>query len=303
MNISLHSLKILDNALEFVCTFEQFYCIQRCLGFPGLKYKFRQAHGYKLNLHNPMSHNEKLIAKSLFKRDQELVRIADKLKVRELVAENAPECCLIPLLGVFDAEKIPFDDLPENYILKTNFQSGTNRIVRSSLGERDKIQIKRFFANEMKKKYRFGKYAWWLQNIPRRLFAEFLLIDSHGLMPKDYKFHMFNGELELIQVYNEHSINTNGHGQGTCTLYDRNYNFINASWGRPSDRSGSLPDNVDEMVQVAKKLSAKHDYIRVDLYSFRNKTFFAELTPFPMAGLGKICPVEFDLYLGSLWHP
>lgn len=63
-----------------------------------------------------------------------------------------------------------------------------------------------------------------------------------------------------------------------------------------------LPNNLDEMIAIAEKLSRGLKFLRVDLYNVNGRIYFGELTFYPAGGLGEFTPKEWDYILGS-WVP
>ena len=91
-----------------------------------LKGCFRAKMGYKLNLKNPQTFNEKLQWLILYDRNPAYTQMVDKYAVREYIKNTIGEEYLIPLLGVWDSfDEIDFDELPNQFVLKTNHDSGT----------------------------------------------------------------------------------------------------------------------------------------------------------------------------------
>ncbi len=60
------------------------------------------------------------------------------------------------------------------------------------------------------------------------------------------------------------------------------------------------PENLEDMLLIAKKLSKGINFLRVDLYNIDSKIYFGELTFFPASGFGKFRPKEWALKLGDL---
>ena len=91
-----------------------------------LKGCFRAHMGYKLDLENPKTFNEKLQWLKLYDRNPAYTQMVDKYAVREYIKNTIGEEYLIPLLGVWDSfDEIDFDELPNQFVLKTNHDSGT----------------------------------------------------------------------------------------------------------------------------------------------------------------------------------
>src|SRR5690625_1319266 len=84
-----------------------------------LKVLFRLKTGYKLNLENPVTYNEKLQWIKLFDRDPLMTKCCDKFTVREYVKSQGCGEILNDLIWEgFDPDKIPFDDLPNQFVIK-----------------------------------------------------------------------------------------------------------------------------------------------------------------------------------------
>jgi hypothetical protein len=60
------------------------------------------------------------------------------------------------------------------------------------------------------------------------------------------------------------------------------------------------PNNLEEMLEVSRKLSKGFKFIRVDLYSVNNKIYFGELTFYQLSGYEDIQPPEYNYKLGQL---
>ena len=61
------------------------------------------------------------------------------------------------------------------------------------------------------------------------------------------------------------------------------------------------PENLNEMIDIAEKLSAPFDYVRVDLYDFAGKVIFGEMTFIHEAGYGRFSPENWDRTIGAKW--
>ena len=57
------------------------------------------------------------------------------------------------------------------------------------------------------------------------------------------------------------------------------------------------------MIDVAERLSAGVDFVRVDLYETRNGVKFGELTNYPEGGSGPFTPSELNVEFGRRWNP
>ena len=118
-----------------------------------LAMKYRLEMGKKLNLKNPQTFNEKLLWLKLYDRNPEYTKMADKYEVRKYIEEKIGEEYLIPLLGVWDkAEDINLDELPEQFVLKCNHDSGSVVICKDKASF-DFAKAKRNLTNSLRLSY------------------------------------------------------------------------------------------------------------------------------------------------------
>ena len=83
-----------------------------------LKLLFRIKQGYKLNLKNPKTFNEKLQWIKLYDKNPLMPKCVDKYTVREYVKNMGCEDILNELLWEgFNPEEIPFDILPDKFVI------------------------------------------------------------------------------------------------------------------------------------------------------------------------------------------
>ena len=63
----------------------------------------------------------------------------------------------------------------------------------------------------------------------------------------------------------------------------------------------TLPSNFGEMRDIARRIATNigSRFVRIDLYSINEKTYFSEITFYPCAGMMPFDPKEWDKELGS----
>ena len=84
-------------------------------------------------------------------------------------------------------------------------------------------------------------------------------------------------------------------------------NIYNTNWELQMFHQNTLPDNkkylkpekLNDILQLAEKLSQNTKFLRVDFYIDNGKILFSEMTFFPGAGLSKFYPQEADKLLGD----
>ena len=237
---------------------------------------FYKSLGYRLNLQNPVSFNEKIIWKKIYDRNPLLPVTADKVKVRSyikvILKEKQAKEILIPLLYVTDKpEIIPFKKLPPEFIVKANHGSGYNIIVKNS--HYNKEEIIKTCRRWLRTPYDREGVEWAYQSIRRKILIEKLLHEDNLNSPIRYNFHMFHGKCKLIRVV------IDGNKKLTVSTYDEKWNFLSVKkQNRPQGNIIPKPKNYDKMLEIAEKLSNYFDYVRVDLYNLQGKIYFGELT-------------------------
>ena len=68
---------------------------------------------------------------------------------------------------------------------------------------------------------------------------------------------------------------------------------------RNADVMPEIPENFEDMVAIADKLSEGYPHLRVDLYSVNGKIYFGELTFFAANGMAPFDPEEWDVIFGE----
>jgi hypothetical protein len=259
-----------------------------------LKILFRKKCGYSLDLKNPRTFNEKLQWLKLYGNLERYKDLVDKYEVRKYIAKTIGEKYLIPLIGVYDKfEDIDFNKLPEQFVLKCTHDSGSVVICKDKNNfdiEESKKKLKKY----LKRNYYYGKREPQYKNIKPRIICEKYMVDESETELKDYKVFCFNGEPKIIQVHFDRFTN---HKRN---IYDTEWNYIPVSIGHPIYPNViNKPSNLQEMLNLAKKMSENIPHVRVDFYSIHNKIYFGELTFIHMAGFLKFEPKEFDFEMGS----
>ena len=153
----------------------------------------------KLNLKNPKTFNEKLQWLKLFDRKDEYTKMSDKYLVRDYIKETIGEEYLIPCLGVYEKfDEIPFDSLPNRFVIKCNHDSG-GVIICKDKNTFDFELAKRKINMCLKKNYYYGGREWPYKNIEPRIIIEKYMCENNESMI-DYKFFCMNGEPRFLYV-------------------------------------------------------------------------------------------------------
>ncbi|RMD94614.1 MAG: hypothetical protein D6814_14295, partial [Calditrichaeota bacterium] len=151
---------------------------------------------YRQNLRNPKTFNEKISWIKFHQRHPLAPLVADKIRVKEYVAEKIGPEYVIPTLEVFDRpEAIEVSGLPDKFILKLNTGSGQNLICLDKANFDRKKAISFF-----KKAFRINPFylsrEWHYRFIKPAILVEPLI----GENVTEYKVFSIKGDPFVIQV-------------------------------------------------------------------------------------------------------
>ena len=260
-----------------------------------IRLQYHHKTGKKLNLKSPVLFNEKIQWLKLYNRNFEYSNLIDKYEVRNYVMRTIGEDYLIQNYGVWKNFKdIPFDSLPNQFILKSTHDSG-GEIFCNDKQTFDIKKAEAFYKKRFTKNWYWHSREWAYKNIIPRIIAEKLMVDESGTELKDYKIFCFNGEPKIIQVdFNK--------------MISRKRNFYSTEWEyqpfslkyptSPNDLI-QKPQSLSMMLDLAKKLSNGIPHVRVDLYSIKDKIYFGEMTFYNYAGYELFDPPEWDNIFGN----
>lgn len=256
---------------------------------------------YKLNLDNPKTYNEKLNWMKLYYKNDLIPKCVDKYEVRNYIKDCGCEELLPKLLWEgFNANEMPFDDLPNQFVIKVTHGSGNNIICKNK-SELNFNKVERMLTAWLKEEY-IPCYGEWFYGIVKpRIIVEEFLTDNGVDSPKDYKMYCFNN------INGDHgvgftSVDTERFTSHKKTIYDGNWKILNdVTVGFPNDTVNicARPNLYEDMIKYALKLSKNFPHVRVDFYIVNNKIYFGELTFTNCAGFAKIKPYSFNERVGS----
>lgn len=252
--------------------------------------------GRRPDLRNPTGFREKLLWLNLHHRDPLVPRLTDKLTARDVVAERVGPGVLADLLGVWDRpRRIPFDRLRQPCVLKVTSGSGWNVFCPdpAALDVPAAIAALDAWAGQ---DYGHRYREWYYRRLAPRVIAERLMVDPrHGRSPDGLKVHCFNGQPRLVQV----CVDRRGDRRLEC--FDPDWRVLELGLNGPyrAPAPPARPDGLDDVLSVARRLSAGFPYVRVDLYRHGGRTVFGGMTWFPSAGNLPMDDPATDALLGS----
>lgn len=262
--------------------------------------QYRMKTGRKLNLKNPKRYTEKLQWYKLYYRDPLMAKCADKYEVRSYIQEKGLEEILNTCYGVYDSEEeIDFDALPKQFVIKvTNGASGIGMKICTDKSKLNIPELKKELHSWLKVQKNGGGREWLYYRLKPRLIVEKYLAPGkaeNSLV--DYKFFCFHGEPYCLYVMNERFTE----GGVRQNILDLDYKVMPYMREKiePIRTPLKKPENFEQMIEMAKVLSADFPYVRVDFYDIDGKIYFGELTFFPESGYYDFKPDEFDFVLGE----
>ncbi len=247
------------------------------------------------NIRNPITFSEKIQWIKLYGGLEKYTEYVDKYEIRDFIRKTIGEKYLIPLVGMWGkSDEINFNKLPRQFVLKATHGQGYNYICKdkSSL---DIAMVRNTLTNwineDFYKKTREIQYKFCK---PKILCEKYLEDESGSLI--DYKIFCFNGKPHIIEVISDRYSEMK---DDFMDLHWRKLPFIYNGYPQ-SIKILKKPPKLDEMIDIASKLSKPFPFVRVDLYSVNNSIYFGELTFTPANGLETFDPPEVDYQLGKL---
>lgn len=254
---------------------------------------FRHELGYKLDLDNPKTFNEKLQWLKLYwwPQNEDAIICADKLRVREYVSRKGFENILNSIIGVWsDAKDIDWDKLPDRFALKCNHGCGYNLICKEK-SQYDASKVKDTFNKWMHED--FGEYNAepHYDRISKRIICEEFL-DGEVI---NYNIYVFNGKVEFLSV-------AGGLGDGVgehLTYYNSNLELAGFKNKNYPVHNNVLSPLLPEMFHIAEELAGEFPMVRVDLFDYKGRIILSEMTFTPGGALIPFDSYDADLRLGQ----
>lgn len=264
-----------------------------------VKKYYKKKTGKELDLSNPQTFSEKLNWYKLNDRNPLMAQCADKVTVRDYVAEKGYGDCLNEIYGVYDrVEDIDFDSLPNQFVIKAAHGSHMNYIVKDKKSF-DWKHAKKMMKTWLHQDIYWSGREWVYKDLPKRIVIEKYLEDESGDL-RDYKFFCFNGEPYFVQIdfgrYNDHYRN----------YYDLNKKLKNIQDNEKlpilTDCFFPLSDTtLETMIQMCRDLAHPFNQVRTDFYMVDKKVFFGELTFFDGGGSTVFTPDEWNNKFSEQW--
>lgn len=255
---------------------------------------FEAKTGYKLNINNPETFNEKLQWLKLYDRNPEYTRMVDKYEVKQFVEERIGNEYVIPTLDVWNSfDEIDFDKLPDQFVLKCTHDSGSIVIVEDKENFNQE-EAKRTLSAALQVNYFWIGREWPYKNVNRRIIAEEYMAEQSQMI--DYKFLCFDGIPRILFTCTERV----GSDGLKVTFFDLDWNQLDFERHYSSSKKKiKRPYNLELMIKLSEKLSVGIPFVRVDFYEIKGQVYFGEMTFFPGSGYEEFSPDIWDKKLGD----
>lgn len=262
-----------------------------------LKMKYRIYMGKKLALEPPISFNEKLQWLKLHDRKPNYSTYVDKYAVRKHIQKTIGPQYLVPLIGVYThVTEIPWDDLPDQFVLKCTHSSMTNIICRNKQQLDIDASIKQL-SHWLKENYYWFGREWPYKNIVPKIICETYL-GNKKQVPYDYKVLCFNGKAKLIECHQNRF--TTSHTQD---FYDpqwiRTSISQSDSFGKNARELVKKPTCLKQMILLSEQLSSEFMHMRIDWFVVADQLYFGEMTFYDGSGFYGFDDHKDDDLLGS----
>jgi hypothetical protein len=286
---------------------------------PRWRERSRLVRGWRLlRTRRPRTFTEKVRYKMLRDHRPLIVTFADKAAVRDHVARVVGARYLPGVHAIVsDPAELATVELPDSYVVKPTHGSGAVVVVSPEAPEDARLPpahyswvychvrpehvdrghlaaIARHWTTQL---YGQGPNREWVYGqVPPQVLVEELLRAPDGAVPDDYKFFVFHGRCHFVQV------DSGRFGRRTQDFHRPDWEHLPMSGGPAwADPPHPPPARLAEMIDLAQRLAAGTDFVRVDLYQLADRIVFGELTNYPAGGDSPFQPESFNTVFGAPW--
>jgi hypothetical protein len=228
----------------------------------------------------PIHVHDKFLWRKIFDRDPHTVAMSDKLAAKDMAKALCPGIRVPRTLRTGERfEDIPADMLTGNVVIKANDGSGFFHVIRNA--QYDRTSLIRLTRKWMERDYSRHAGEWNYRDIQRKLFVEELLMDKNGRpASSEAKVYAFGGTPLCSFHFHDRLA-----GDARQSLYDAAGNSYDFDQYRDYPVSFDPPPAAHaRLFDVATKLAAGRDHVRIDLYDVDGEIYFSEFTFYNMGG-------------------
>lgn len=271
--------------------------------------QFSRKFGYKLDIYNPQTFTEKIHTYKLLYNDPIMSQIVDKFDFKSYVKQIlGSDKYTAPAYGVWDSFqeiKDAWDSLPSEFVFKSTISGdGKNIIFVKNKDDVDlesiKEDLEKCFMPQFTQLNGFARAYYTCK--PRVLAEKYIHEFEGNYNLSDYKFYCFNGSIECVYTTSRVFTDTENPSDSDYprTFFDKEWNKIDVTLeNHPTDSNVKKPIHLEEMIQIAERLSKGFPFVRIDFYDILDTPLLGEMTFYPAGGLKPLQPLEYDRKLGE----
>ena len=252
--------------------------------------------GKKLNLNDPRTFNEKLNWLKCFYHDDSMTECADKVTAPDFFRKKTGlgDDYIVKNIGVYDSvDDIDFEALPSEFVLKSNWGSGKQIIVKNKRNadiERIKKVIRTW--NDIKTNHYYHGFEYGYKKITPKIVCEEFISFEYKM-----EFFCFDGQPKYFwTIFDDKT-------DDVCADFYDAFLFekLNLKQGYPNSKiTIDKPVDYNEMINIASKLSKGFPFVRIDFFKTKKGFKFSEMTFYHWCGITRFEPDSFDLEFGKL---
>ncbi len=251
--------------------------------------------GYYPNINHPRTFSEKVLWLKLYYHNPDIRLACDKALGKQYIDSILGPGYTVPIIRIYDSvEDIRLDDLPDRFVLKVNWATGCNIIVKDkSKADINKIKCDLDRWTLPWKSSYYGTFNAGYRDVKPVIFAEEYLDIPHNTT--EYKVFCTYGKVLFTLIEKDYFGET-----PERAYYDRNGNEVPWQFGNIKKVSlEKMPNQYPEMIRLAETISSPFPYLRVDFYDIEGRLYIGELTFYSGGGFSNLKPRKWDEFLGK----
>ncbi|MGI9514101.1 MAG: ATP-grasp fold amidoligase family protein [Anderseniella sp.] len=240
---------------------------------------------------------DKFFWRKIFDRDPSSVALSDKLRAKQIAIELCPDIKVPETLWTGQRfEDIPPELLAGDAVVKSTHGSGFFHIIRGGKYDRQEMiaRTRKWLRTD------YSRYCgeWNYLGVERKLFVEEFLKHADGRpVSLEAKVYVF-GDTALYSFCFHDRLTD----QARQSFYDAHGNvYPYTQYLHYPVSFDPAPASHSRMLEIAERLAAGRDHVRVDLYEIDGDIYFSEFTFHTIGGkLGSAVQREFP-QISSIW--
>jgi hypothetical protein len=255
---------------------------------------FWEAYRRRLPLRHPVTFAEKMNWRIVYDRRELLAVTCDKVVSQEFALARCEGLGLrVPATywSGTDLAELATVDLPDEWVLKPNHRSG---LVIFGNSTPDIAALRRDTEGWLDE-WQWSMWGEWAYCFARRAIVAEERIGGSAGIPPDYKVYVYDGVPRFVQVIEGRLTTT------TQRFYTEDWEPL--EW-ESNSRLGPVrprPPELSRLLEVAGRIGAGFDFMRVDLYLCDGEVWFGELTAYSHGGYRASRTPGVEETLGAAW--